>query len=641
MDDTRTDEEQALLEIGPEDILKKRVLTNTNKSFPHCRFDPIAYATKAQREEQAPLTCRWKMRGVYKSAPQRRAGILQSQAFEHFSERHGHKIKRRNLGIDKERSREWRGDTTLGGSTFLEPDSTDDENICRKSIRFQRYSFAEIAAGAGGASRGAEMAGLKVVLATESWPDACKSYRANFPNTELCQIETTESDTDGLQRAVDVLHISSSALKAASGDRDAAQKICTDALNNFHPRFISMEQHASILSKRNALLFKTIIRSFTESGFSIQWKITDMVEYGLPQLRKRFIMIGAGPGEKMASWPTATHSLHPTGDQQPFNTEKEAIRGLSPVLHSLHNPESLLVINRATRDSGKPIDTMITVNGSGYHHPGGKRSFTLRELACLQGFPTYHQFEGSCIRRQIGDSMPPLVAMAFYQQLRQHIEEVDGITSDIIYLDEPAGNSPASLQEVVLNTSVAAGERDELPNGPSDEATLDDPPDIRRSEQRSESSSPRRTRAAASSPFPRHTMSPEAQQNAGPTSPIMQTPSPAHIPSTPSTSGISEAGNRAAFLCQRRERALIEEPSNDRNDDNAGPVTSQTPIKRPRRSLPRNRAQTSKSDESRTILNPSHNAAGQAKSMPTSEHSENLGCSGPDDETIADLAREL
>ncbi|KAK2608095.1 hypothetical protein N8I77_006729 [Diaporthe amygdali] len=582
--DTRADEEQGLLEIRPEEILKRRVLTTTNKSFPHCRFDPVGYSTPEQRETQAPLTCRWKMRLEYKDASQRRAGRHQGQALEHMSEHDSHKIKRRNLGIDKERSQAWRGETVPGGSALSEPDLIKDENMDNIPARVQKYSFAEVSGGAGGASRGAEMGGLTVVLATESCTHACNTYRSNFPDTELYEMEATEFATGGDRRIVDILHISSSALSAAEDDHEAAQKICTDLMNNFHPRFFTMEQLPTITSEQKIAFLNAIIQSFTKLGYSVQWKLVHMVDYGLPQTRKRFIMIGAGPGETLPSWPIATHSLAPTGDQQPFKTEEEAIGGLRPELHSLHNPEELRTVNRSARNADKPLGTTISGGGSVFSHQDGEREFTIRELACLQGFPTYHQFEGSYIKKQIGNAFPPSVAMAFYQSIRQHMENVDGVQLGLLQPDEPAGSPDASSAEVRSDTPVRMAQRREAADATPDEVMPDAPLNAPRIAQ---SHKPSRNRAAVSPAPPRLTMPPGVQSDMGTRQSTSQTPSPPQQLLTPTTSSRFIAGQRAAALRMKRDRAAYEKMQSDGDDDYECPNASHTPSKRARTSLRR------------------------------------------------------
>lgn len=633
-DDSRPDEEQALREIGPEDILKKRILTNTNKSFPDCRFDRVAYATGEQVVEQGPLCCRWKMRAEYKDASQRRTGRFQGLTLEHFSQRDAHKIKKRNLGVDEQRARDWRGDTIRGGSTFC----VKDENRDGKPTKVRRYAFAEISAGAGGASRGAEMAGFKVVLATESCPHACKSYRANFPNTKLYEMKPTEFAADGVLPDVDVLHISSSALNEAGDDPEAAKKICTDLLKS-HPRLTLMEQPAAILSERRAPFLNAILRSFTDAGYSVQGMIVHMVEYGLPQIRKRFIMIGTGPGEPPVSWPTATHSSNPTEDQRPFMTEEDAISRLTLELHSLHDPESLRfrTMDWKVRDAEKPMDTPINGNGSVYYHPDGERDFTLRELACIQGFPTYHKFEGSYIKKQIGNAFPPSVAMAFYQHLRQHLEEVDAV-----YLDKPAEDPVASLKEVNNDSTAVSMLYDEPQNGSLDEVMPGVPLDVHSIEEPVRPSNRQRTRAAVMPPSPRRSMSPEAQPSSGTSSPASHTPLPAQQLPTPSTSGGRFVNDQhAASLGLKRDRAVFEEPESDGDEDDIGILALQTPSKRPRVSVPGDGAHDCSSAGSRTVSESPDDAAGMAEDVPISENTDEPVGSSPDDEMIANLARGL
>lgn len=657
-DDARADEEQALVEIAPADIKKKRFLTNTNKSFPHCRFDEKAYATRKQREEQAPLACRWKMRAEYKDISERRSGHTQSLLIlEHFSERDGHKIKKRNLGVDKERARERRGETIPGGSTFREPEFNNAEATDSKPVRIQQYSFAEICAGAGGASRGAERAGFKVVLAVESCLHACSSFRANFPNAELYEMKVTDLDAKTIQTVVDLLHLSPSAFDGVGDDPEAANKRCKELLE-FDPRFVSMEQPAAIMSERQRPFLHAIIRSFTEAGYSVQYKMVQMVDYGLPQMRKRFILIAAGPGEKLPRWPTPTHSSNATGDQQPFLTERDAIEGLTPELHSLHDPDSLPVIDRESRDADKPIGRPINGSGSVYHHPDGKRDLTQRELACIQGFPTSHQFEGSYVKKQIGNAFPPSVAMEFYQHLRQHLEEVDGVQPGLPETADPAGGSTASLPEVNNDSKVESALDDEPSNGPLVAVMADAPPetppdvpaDVIKSEQPVRSPTPQGTLRAvlhASLPMspksatPGLTMSPEAQSDGEPSSPAAYTSPPVQQLPTPLTDGRFAPVNHTAGLHLKRGRALFEEAESDGDDDEGGPETLQTPSKRPRLLVAGDGADDRRSAGSRTASRSPDHENDVVEDVPMSEDAGEARGDSPDAEMVDNLAREL
>lgn len=139
-DDERPDEEQALVEIRPEQIMTVRTLITTNKSYTRERrdgFDP-AYSTWQMIEDHAPLTCRWKMRVNYRDATKRRAGYSYGGALSRFAE--ADVEKRRHRVLDKELREAWRGPSRPSG----------------------KYTFGDMFCGAGGVSRGATMAGLDV-----------------------------------------------------------------------------------------------------------------------------------------------------------------------------------------------------------------------------------------------------------------------------------------------------------------------------------------------------------------------------------------------------------------------------------------------------------------------------------------------
>ena len=82
---------------------------------------------------------------------------------------------------------------------------------------------------------------------------------------------------------------------------------------------------------------------------------------------------------------------------------------------------------RRSRYSGSlPLKNTITCSGSINYHPSGKRRFTLRELACLQGFPLEHRF-GRGARKQIGNALPPIVAKVFFEQVVRALRLADGV----------------------------------------------------------------------------------------------------------------------------------------------------------------------------------------------------------------------
>jgi DNA (cytosine-5)-methyltransferase 1 len=82
--------------------------------------------------------------------------------------------------------------------------------------------------------------------------------------------------------------------------------------------------------------------------------------------------------------------------------------------------------NVQSYDARKPLQHCITCDGV-TPHPSGKRTFTLFELAALQGFLPTHKFFGTAtdIRKQIGNAVPSMFAKALFERIAQSLQESD------------------------------------------------------------------------------------------------------------------------------------------------------------------------------------------------------------------------
>lgn len=152
-----------------------------------------------------------------------------------------------------------------------------------------------------------------------------------------------------------------------------------------------------------------------------------MRQYGLPQNRKRLIIIGAAPGEQLPPWPAPTHGNGP--GLKPWVTEAMAI-GRFPrnvTHHDIQNARRVFGV--APRNPNMPLPKTICCSGAqGMMHYSGQRDYTIRELATLQGFALNHEFVGptrTAIKRQIGNAFPASVSKVFFQTIRKFLERHD------------------------------------------------------------------------------------------------------------------------------------------------------------------------------------------------------------------------
>ncbi|KAL1870203.1 hypothetical protein Daus18300_005267 [Diaporthe australafricana] len=428
-DDQRPDQTQALLEISLEHILKVRTLHKTNATFPQFYIgNDRSGMTPSDQEQEAPLICRWKYRIEYRAARFRRRDKPDGGALIRMTEA---EASRGFVCSDKELRVNWRGRIKRGGSF---PTSS--------AVNKRQYTFADVFCGAGGTTRGAVMAGLKLFFGVDKWPVSCATWRRNFPNAQLFEQDATDfihnREIDYQSQPIDILHLSPpcqfwSPLAYPHAGRNNEENMailfsCSELILKIRPLLFTLEQTFGLTHDAHAAFFSALIQGFTCRGYSVQWKIVPLVEYGLPQTRKRLIIIGACPGEELPPWPPATHSATPARGQKPLVTEAQAIRDLNRHRVSLHNVAHTLARNKPPRNGNLPLTKTITCSQSLLHF-SGRRDYTLREIACLQGFPVSHEFEGNrtAIKKQIGNAFPSCVVKVLYEHLRQWLERKDGI----------------------------------------------------------------------------------------------------------------------------------------------------------------------------------------------------------------------
>lgn len=77
----------------------------------------------------------------------------------------------------------------------------------------------------------------------------------------------------------------------------------------------------------------------------------------------------------------------------------------------------------------------MTTSGGQNYHPSGKRDLTLREYACLQGFPLDHVFSGKHVKKQIGNAVPPCIAKVLFESIRKDLERADGVVDGVEVID--------------------------------------------------------------------------------------------------------------------------------------------------------------------------------------------------------------
>ena len=163
------------------------------------------------------------------------------------------------------------------------------------------YTFGDAFCGGGGMSSGARSAGFFNKWGFDVNAQAVATYRKNFPKTTIYQAfvdEFLKLQLDDL--CVDVLHLSppcqphspAHTIAGRNDDANEASGLCiSECLSASKPRFVTLEQTFGLVNRPN--WFTAMIMQFTAMGFSVSWRILRCIQYGVPQVRRRLVLLGS------------------------------------------------------------------------------------------------------------------------------------------------------------------------------------------------------------------------------------------------------------------------------------------------------------------------------------------------------------
>lgn len=232
-----------------------------------------------------------------------------------------------------------------------------------------------------------------------------------------------------------------------------------DLVKETKPDFVFMENVAGLanLEPDNLEYFLTTLK---DEGFSVDKGIVNAKNYGVPQNRKRFVVLASKENE--VTIPEGEYD----GISKSYETVGEAIKGLPPIKVGSEHPSipnhkcanlsdlNKIRIRETPKNGGsrtdwrkklwlkchlkedgtpknvhtdvygrmwwnRPAPTLTTkfnsITTGRYGHPEQNRAISLREGALLQSFPKDYIFYGNmqAIARQIGNAVPPKMAEEF------------------------------------------------------------------------------------------------------------------------------------------------------------------------------------------------------------------------------------
>lgn len=306
----------------------------------------------------------------------------------------------------------------------------------------------EICAGAGGQSVGLERAGFSHLAAVEIDPDACETLRLNRKDWNVVEQDVHHFSATDYLGTVDLLaggvpcppfSIAGRQL-GADDERDLFPQALRLA-EECDPSAVMLENVRGLSTVRFAGYREQILERLDELGYEADWQVLNASEFGVPQLRPRFILVALKREiYPHFAWPSPVGTPQTVGEalgelmaEGGWSRAEEWARkanGIGPTLvgGSRKHGGPDLGPTRA-REGWKKLG----VNGKGLADgpptdkddvdPTYMPKLTSKMAAVVQGFPTDWTFSGrkTASYRQIGNAFPPPVAEAVGAQIAKAI----------------------------------------------------------------------------------------------------------------------------------------------------------------------------------------------------------------------------
>jgi len=309
-----------------------------------------------------------------------------------------------------------------------------------------QMTFVDLFCGAGGLSRGLEMAGLQGICGLDFFKEAGMTYQRNFHHPFIYGDITLQESKDKFYHTVKQqlngrkLNIvaggfpcqgfSMAGNRIVDDPRNSLYKEMLEIVKNLQPDFVICENVKGLRSMLGGAVERKIIEDYRVIGYEMNVTTLCAADYYTPQKRERVIFIGnrigatnyhpkplLGPNEYITTGMAIADLIkHP---------EDEAFNHV-PTKHSEEMERRIMEcpegksLYKGYSDAWKkcPWDEAsctIKENHGGVNiHPKLPRVLTAREMARLQSFPDDFIFEGKKNKQlvQIGNAVPCLLGKA-------------------------------------------------------------------------------------------------------------------------------------------------------------------------------------------------------------------------------------
>lgn len=341
----------------------------------------------------------------------------------------------------------------------------------------------DLFSGAGGMSIGAQWAGIDVQIAIEKDKDAAATYLYNHPNGKMIMDDISNVSSEYLFRGSPFVLFggppcqgfshSNTKTRTVNNPNNLLFEYYLKFVRHLFPKWIVFENVQGITNFQKGAIVSELEDYLNKLGYITRKKILWASDFGVPQKRNRFFLIGNRQGidyrfpesfnnkvtvndaindlpklingENSIDLPYKHHILNDyisfmrngskSSLQNFVSKNKEYVieryKYIKPGQNWEAIPSNLMSNYSVIKNTHSGIYKRLNPNEpsvviSNYRknmliHPYENRGLSVREAARLQSFPDNFIFKGSLmnVQQQIGNAVPPLLAYAIFKSIME------------------------------------------------------------------------------------------------------------------------------------------------------------------------------------------------------------------------------
>lgn len=355
-----------------------------------------------------------------------------------------------------------------------------------KATNNKQLKAVDFFCGGGGMSYGMKLAGIEVLAGIDHDINCEKTYEANLGKGKFILADVFQLKENELQKKLGIKKNDDELILIGCSPCQFWSIINTDKKKSvksknlliefrrfveyFKPGFVIVENVPGVLREKEESGLGSFIEWLVSEKYSVHFDVHNVVDFGVPQSRKRFTLVANRVVGK-AIFPAKSTNNPLTvadvlGEKNGFPKIPPGFKDTTDFLHTVQKVSSINVerLKYIKKDGGnrfgfadkkhlqlkcfigrddsfkdtysrlwwnRPSPTITTkffsMSSGRFIHPDEDRAISLREGATLQSFPHSYKFYGSSIEiiaRLIGNAVPPEYARHIGAAINEHTNAV-------------------------------------------------------------------------------------------------------------------------------------------------------------------------------------------------------------------------